>query len=220
MDKIEKERLKNKLGIIYPQRRFHIKKARKAIQNKDFSLLASNCMGGIIYNNLGLKFNSPTINMQMFTNEYYNFIINLEEYLKMDIVFIEPDNGIPVGMLGDMKIHFTHYRTNEEALEKWNERKSRLNLDNLYILFNDKDGITEEQIINLSNVKCKNLCVFTSKEYPDLPYTFYVEKYKGEPCVGNLLWKSRKTGLREFETKFDYVKWLNSTLDDNLDYHI
>ena len=25
---------------------------------------------------------------------------------------------------------------------------------------------------------------------------------------------------QEFETKFDYVKWLNSTLDDNLDYHI
>lgn len=219
MDRIWIEKFKNEIGEMYPQRRKHIRKARERINNKEFTLISSNCMGGLIYHNLGLKFNSPTINMQMYTNEYYNFVMNLEEYLSKEIIFIEPDEGVPVGILGDMKIHFTHYRTNEEALEKWNERKKRVNLDNLYVLFNDKDGITEEQIRSLVNLKCKNLCVFTSKEYPDLSYTFCVKKYLGKPCVGNLLKKSKFTGLREFEQVFDYVKWLNSTKDEKINYY-
>lgn len=218
MGKIWIEKLKNKIGEMYPHRRRHIKSAREQIINKEFTLISSNCMGGLIYHNLGLRFNSPTINMQMYTDEYYNFVMNLEDYLSKDIVFIEPDGGIPVGMLGDMKIHFTHYATNEEALKKWNERKSRIDFDNLYILFNDKDGITEEQIRSLKKVNCRNLCVFTSKEYPDLPYTFCVKKYRGQPCVGNLLKKSKLTGLREFEEIFDYVKWLNSSMDENICY--
>ena len=88
MDRIWIEKFKNEIGEMYPQRRKHIRKARERINNKEFTLISSNCMGGLIYHNLGLKFNSPTINMQMYTNEYYNFVMNLEEYLSKEIIFI------------------------------------------------------------------------------------------------------------------------------------
>lgn len=202
----------NIINAIQFPKKIHIKNARKRIENKDFTLLASNCIGGLIYHNLGLKFLSPTINMQMYSNEFANFVLNLEEYLKKDIEFLEPDNGVPVGKLGDMTIHFTHYKTNEEALEKWNKRKSRINYDNLYILLNDMDGITEEQIRSLGNIRCKNICVFTAKKYDDIPYTYSFPCFDGRSHVGNVLKKSKITGLRFFEKNFDYVDWLNSDM--------
>lgn len=210
--------IKSFIEKFYFIKKIHLIRARKKLTNKNFTLLASNCIGGIIYNNLGLKFLSPTINMQMLSNEFADFILNFDEYMKKEIKFIEPDKGIPVGMLGNMKIHFTHYKTNEEALEKWNERKKRINYNNIYVILNDRDGITEEQIRELGNTDFKNICVFTSKKYPNLPYTFYVPKYKNQKCIGNVLKKSRITGMREFETYFDYVSWLNSSIKENKDY--
>lgn len=202
--------LKEYIEKLYILKRIHLKRSRKRIKNKDFTLIASNCIGGMIYHNLGLQFKSPTINMQMYSNEFVDFVLNLENYMQKEIVFLEPDNGIPVGKLGDMTIHFTHYKSNEEALEKWEARKKRINYDNLYIILNDMDGITEEQIRSLKDAKCRNLCVFTAKDYPDIPYTFTFGKFRGQNCVGNILKKSKITGLRLFEEKFDYVQWLNS----------
>ena len=197
---------------IYLLKKSHIKKAKSRLENNDFTLLASNCIGGIIYNNLGVRFNSPTINLQINSDEFAKMVLNFDEYIKKEIEFIEPENGMPVGMLGDVRITFTHYHTNEEALKKWNERKERINYDNLYIILNDMDGITEDQIRALGDIKCKNICVFTSKEYPDIPYAVYLKKYKKQEFVGNVLKKSRITGLRYFETHFDYVDWLNSDM--------
>ena len=204
--------ISNLVSNFYFFRKCHIKKARNRIQNKNFTLIASNCIGGIIYNNLGLRFNSPTINLQINSDEFVKLVLNLREYMQKEIKFIEPENGIPVGILGDVKITFTHYHTNEEALKKWNERKERINYDNLYIILNDRDGVTEKQIRESGNIKCKNICVFTSKDYKDIPYATFFKKYKNQECVGNVLKKSRLTGLRGFESDFDYVGWLNSDM--------
>lgn len=204
--------IKNLFEKMYLARKMHIFLARRKIKNKDFSLLASNCIGGVIYNNLGLKFLSPTINLQIYSNDFIKFVLNLDKYLNEPINFVEPDNGIPVGMLDDIMIHFTHYRNNEEAAKKWEERKKRINKDNLYVILNDRDGVTEEQIRALSALDCKNICVFSSKKYNDLPYVYYLPKYQHDKCVGNLLKRSKLTGLREFEKCFDYVAWLNSSL--------
>lgn len=38
-------------------------KNRERLDNKDFSLLSSNCLGGFILHDLGLRFNSPFINL-------------------------------------------------------------------------------------------------------------------------------------------------------------
>ena len=38
---------------------------RLRLKNKDFSILAPTCIGGVISHRLGLKFLSPTINLYM-----------------------------------------------------------------------------------------------------------------------------------------------------------
>ena len=40
-----------------------IKKKRLDLKNSDFTIISSNCLGGVISHKLGLKFMSPTVNL-------------------------------------------------------------------------------------------------------------------------------------------------------------
>lgn len=61
----------------------------------------------------------------------------------------------PVGMLKgngtlpDIKIHFLHYRSFEEAREKWLERSGRLDFDNLCVVMQAAE--LDEGLWNVSN---------------------------------------------------------------------
>ena len=45
-----------------------------------FSIISSNCVGGVILHELGLKFNTPTINLFFVPRDYLEFIQNLKYY--------------------------------------------------------------------------------------------------------------------------------------------
>lgn len=198
-----------KLNIIDNRRKKNLK---KKIKNTTFSLLSSNCIGGIIYHDLGLEFLSPTINTMIKSRDFIKFVINLEEYLTYDLKFIKTKKNFPVAILKDITIYFTHYESEQEALFKWNERKKRIQWDNLYIITNDRDGVTKEDVLSLSKIKCKGKIVFTSKKYDDIPYAVQIKKFAKENQVGNILKKSILSGKREFEKNFDYIYWLNTGL--------
>ena len=40
---------------------------RIKLKNKDFSIISSNCNGGVILSDLNIKFNTPTINLFFFS---------------------------------------------------------------------------------------------------------------------------------------------------------
>lgn len=105
---------------------------RARLKNKDTSLICSNCAGGIIYHWLGLKSNSPFINLYMTGENYIKAFENWQDFLNTEIV--EDTNGeetYPVG-IGYLviKVRFLHYATCDEAVEKWNQRKARITPDN------------------------------------------------------------------------------------------
>ena len=85
-----------------------------------------------------MKFLSPTINL-FFTPEDFNlFCLNLKEYISVELKESKEDDiPYPVGLLSpkglpSIKVHFMHYETFNEAKQKWNQRKERINFDNLY----------------------------------------------------------------------------------------
>lgn len=183
---------------------------KRQLLNDDFTILASNCLGGIIYHCLNKQFLSPTINLRISSNEFVRFLKNLDHYLNTDIIFDHNDNfSYPYGRIDDIYIHFNHSKTEEDAVRKWNERKKRINFSNMYVLLNDLDGVTEDDIRSLKDLPIKNIMIFTHKKYPDIPYTHYVGD---EKRLKSILAKSKLTGLYDFELWFDYVKWLNSEL--------
>lgn len=185
------------------------RKLRKRIENKDFSIICSNCIGGIIYNRLGLKFLSPTINLWMYQYDYLKFVLDLKKYISLDLEFIESEYNHPVARLGDITIYFNHYKTNEEAKNSWDIRKKRINYDNLFLIMYDKDGLTEEDLKKIKTIKCRGKIVISNKKYSSIDYVIRIPVNMDNIEARYRLNINKWTGKRKFEEKFNYVKWLN-----------
>ena len=107
---------------------------RKRLHNDNFTIITNTCIGGVMYHKLGKQFLSPTINLWMYDEDFYKFVKNLNYYLVQPLRFVQVGEPFPTAYCGDVMIFFNHYHTDEEAMVKWEERKRRLNKDNLFIL--------------------------------------------------------------------------------------
>lgn len=104
-----------------------LSKQRKRLVNKDICLIASKCNGAMILHDLRLQFKSPFVNLWLRPKDFIKLLSSLREYMGYDLKFTT-EEGIeyPVGLLKDIKIYFQHYKTEEEAKAKWNERAKRM----------------------------------------------------------------------------------------------
>lgn len=121
---------------------------RIRLHNRQPSIIASNCIGTFIYYDMKLQFRSPTINLSFDMNDYVRFLENLRWYLEQPLLPWEDERfDYPCGMLGDIQVRFNHYKTFEEAAAKWEERKKRIDWDNLFVIGIDGDGCTYESML-------------------------------------------------------------------------
>ena len=190
---------------------------RKRLQNKDFSIITGSCIGGVIYHHLGLKFDSPTVNMWFTPHDVLLLASDLDYYLSKDLDFSLPPHedcpDSPAAYLGEgeraIKLYFNHYKTVEEASDKWNSRKSRIHKDNLFIITTDYE-LTKEDISLIDKVLCKRIVVFTSKERKDIPNSFWLKSLKKDKDADlHMVTKNSITRMWTWEHEFDYVRWLN-----------
>lgn len=186
---------------------------RKRLKNLNPTIISSNCNGGIIYHDLKLPFNSPTINLSMDTDDFIKLVSNLKYYLEKEIVEIEDKNyDFPCGMLEDIKIRFNHYNTFEEAVDKWNERKKRINWDNIYVMGIDGDNATYESLKKFDELPYENKVIFTHKSYPEIKSSYYIKGFEEDEGVGVLIYFKNKFWIRRYLDDFDYVSFFNNQL--------
>lgn len=197
------KRVNYKLGDVW--RYCHILRWKKRIQNRNFSLICSTCVGGIIYHDLGMEFFSPTINMYMSNLDFIKFACRLRYYCSIEPVFIETEHAFPVAQLDDIVLYFNHSKTEENAAKDWDRRKRRINYDNLYLIFYYREGYTLEQIREIEAATYKKVAVLTHKPL-DLDYAVYM-RGNGDP-EQNFLEKDI-FGIRSIEKEWDFVSWLN-----------
>lgn len=192
------------------------KKYIRKLKNKDFSILCSNCIGGEIYNRLGMKFLSHTINMWQSQSDFIKFALNTEYYINQPLCFIETDEATPVAKCGDLTLHFNHSKNAAYAENDWNRRKSRINFDNVYIIFY-ADKLSLDEIRKIEQAKCKNIAVITDKPLP-LRYAVPIKPNAEQHPDVNYAERIRcidkdRYNLYTFEKQWDFVKWLNSELE-------
>ena len=84
---------------------------KKHLKNKDFTIISSNCVGGIIYHDLGLPFLTPTVNLSFDMNDFVKFVSNLKYYIDKDLIKLDTNKEYPIGVIEDIKINFIHYKT-------------------------------------------------------------------------------------------------------------
>lgn len=170
----------------YEIRRFFTK---LFLRNKDFTIISNNCWAGRAYQYLDMPYLSPTVGLYFFAPDYIKFISDLRRYLDTPLKFIEPaeskyyvelqkrnQTDKPIGILDDVEIVFLHYKSQAEALEKWNRRKARVNFDNIFIKMSRMDLCTEKEIQEFDLLPFKNKFFLNNR----LPQKYTSEVYWNE----------------------------------------
>ena len=187
---------------------------RLRLRNDNFTIIADTCIAGVMYHKLGKKFLSPTINLWMHDEDLFKFVHNMDEYLALPLRFVKNKNGYPLAYCGDILIHFNHYKSESEAEIKWNERKSRINKDNLFIICADRRNtrlITYEDIRSLADIPCRGKVVFSIHQYDDIDYIVPLPKDENGDWV-NIYMQDKTKYLQRWrwENAWDWVHWLNT----------
>ncbi len=108
--------VKNK--ILYESNKVYLKILRRKLKNNNPTIIASDCFGTFMYHNLGLKFNSPTINLYITTYDFHKFVRNLPGFIESDVTeIVGRGMGYPVGKISyngeEVTLNFMHYKNFE-----------------------------------------------------------------------------------------------------------
>lgn len=136
---------------------FYIRK--KKIVDTSVCIISNNCWASMaFYQRFNIPYNTPTVGLFISDTDFIKFISDLPYYLNQTLQFISPERSpaftevnfwgkgsdnrleynFPVAMIGDVTLWFMHYKSKQEATEKWERRKKRVNLDNLLIKWSQR----------------------------------------------------------------------------------
>lgn len=190
------------------------KQNRKKLKNTDFTLIVNNCNGTFLYHDLGLKFNSPFINLALKPEDFIRYLKNINHYINTPLTFIKNETKkYPLGLLDDVIIHFVHYETEEIAKQKWIERSNRINFNNIFIIFTVSDGIDKKILSDFEALPFKNKIIFTNSSNIQSKSVFYIKNFKGDSEAPHGYYKFiNKFSGKRFYDQFNYIKWFNSEL--------
>ena len=170
-------RLKRLVKILFSP--FH----RVGLKNRDFTIISNNCWGGFYYDRYHLRYLSPTIGLFIPPKDYLKFIADIKKYLdyddlvqvnvneskhrdmllrKQEANLIGDADHLIIGKLLDIEIIFLHYTSFEDAKQKWNRRKQRINWGNIVFKFNDQNEFEREDLDVFLKIPVENKIFFTS----------------------------------------------------------
>jgi len=124
---------------------FTLEKYRR-LQRSRPSIFSMNCFGGMLSHVLGLPFRSPFVNLSLSEKDFLKFLQSPRAYLEQEPHFekligksLEAPDGYPLLSLGNIFLNMMHYKNSREALDKWNDRKRRINWQNLFVTMCTED---------------------------------------------------------------------------------
>lgn len=157
----------------YEIKRFFVK---RSIKIRNFTIISNNCWAGRVYQYLDMPYLSPTVGLYFFAPDYIKFVSNLKYYLDTPLEFIKAEDSKyfdelkeknqldkPIGVLDDVEIVFLHYKSQEEALEKWNRRKNRVNFDDVFLKFSWSNLSENAHLEYFDNFSFRNKFIFVDK---------------------------------------------------------
>ena len=174
------------------------------------SIISNDCIGGAVCHDLGMEFKSPTVNLQILPEEFPEFCADLKYYMECPLVEYKAQSRehrqylvnmygyipeMPLGLIDDIMVCFQHYATFEEAAKKWNERKARIDYDNIGYIFHARDKKYAADLVRFIDLKLPNSIGLTENHiigYDVIPNikSFFVPEgedaywpYNGKPRI-------------------------------------
>ncbi len=147
-------------------------------EGNSLTIISNNCWGGHVYRYFDMPYTSPTVGLFFFTEEYLKFVSNLKHYLSLDIRFIPIEESryrnvlierntpnCPIGVLDDVEIVFLHYRSEEDAYQKWSRRKERMNFSRIIVKMSEQNLCAPEHLKMFDSLPYQEKFVFVHKDY-------------------------------------------------------
>lgn len=164
-------KIKKKIKIETASFCYEVKRsfAKRSVKNRDFTIISNNCWAGRTYQYLDMPYLSPTVGLYFFAPDYIKFISDLKYYFDTPLEFIKPEESKyfdelkrknqldkPIGLIDDVEIVFLHYKSENEALEKWNRRKERVNFNDIILKFSWMNLCENEHLEKFEALPFKN----------------------------------------------------------------
>lgn len=107
-----------------------------------------------------------------------------------------------------IRLFFNHYKTEDEAECKWNQRKKRIHWDNLFIIMSDQNGCTKEMAFEFDALPYKNKIFYSCREIKGIKSLRYIPDC-GRGEIYTLTHYINVFGKRYFAYNFDWIEWIN-----------
>ena len=174
--------VKSKIG-----NKVKVARLQARLKNENFTIISNNCWGSFIYQKYGLPYKSPTAGLYILGHDFVKLCADWENYFEKKLEFIpwescahyekiKDQSPYPVAQLGDIEIYFMHYKTAEEAAEKWYRRIKRINPNRMLFKLSQREGCSKEDIEQFMALPLKNKLCFA---YDKVPGTVYVPELEG-----------------------------------------
>lgn len=161
-----------------------IARAVDGVKAEGVTLLSQNCIGGVLYHDLGLPFLSPTINTFIPEPGFVKLAQNPRHYMEQGIS-MSWGGTYPIGVLDDVQIHFMHYDTCQEAKAAWDRRKERINWDKIVVIGTDRDGFDEAVYEQWKKISYPKVLFTAHQEFTEDAICF--PEFAAEGQVGDLI---------------------------------
>lgn len=117
------------------------------VKNKNFTIISDDGWGAQVYRAFNLQELTPFIGITIYNEDFLLLISALQHHLRSPLKFIDASESrhnvhyrktlikkYPVALLGEtIELHFVAYKSASCAEQKWNERLTRINWNNLFI---------------------------------------------------------------------------------------
>ncbi len=187
---------------------------RKKLLKSDFTIISNNCWAGDVYRYFGLPYNTPTVGLYFWAEDYIKFLSNLKYYLKCPLTFITAEESKykelliekkqcdkVLARLDDVEIVFLHYSTKEEAEEKWVRRAERVNFENLVVKFSRQNHFKEEDLIKFGELPYAKKIFFDNRKNSQ-DFSVYIKGYEHSDSLSD--------DISTYRKHMDILKFINS----------
>lgn len=163
----------------------------------------------MVTHDLGVRLNTPTVNLFIYPKDYLAMLENLEQNIYAPIEDITGNSPYPVGLLaGSIHLYFQHYKSFDEAVECWRRRAPRLNMKNLFVVMIERDGCSYEDLKRFDALPYKNKLALTHKPYDDIVCARVISGYSDKGEVGTITDSYGRLGRRLYD-RFNWIEFLN-----------
>lgn len=163
-----------------------IRRIRRQIPDHDFTVLSQNCIGGVLYHDLGAPFLSPTVNLFIPAKDFLRLCADVKGYMQKPLC-VTMGESWPAGMLGDVRIEFMHYASCEEAEAAWARRAARIRYDRIAIVGTDRDGFDDEAFALWQTIPHPKVLFTANSAYAQHEDSVYLPRFSENGAIADLI---------------------------------